>query len=135
MCSLGCVKVPKSNAKKKKGMDCLQSLSMHHSTAHVSVPALLACLALDLPFPLLSSPELPSQIPPNTSSADLLLPSSAGLQDPTPRCQNFQAVLQDPLPLPPFPCTVLPTQMSTAESKPLTLRWKSLPAAAKPSVV
>lgn len=122
--------------KKKNKKDGLSSItSAHHGTACASLPALLACLTLDLPFLLLSFPEFPSQIPPNTSSADLLHPSSAGLQDPTPRCQNFQAALQDPLLLPPFPCTMLPTQLSTAESKPLTLRWKSLPAAAKPSVV
>lgn len=48
---------------------------------------------------------------------------------------SFRAVLQDLLLLHPCLLTMLPTQMSTAENKALTLKWKSLPATAKPSII
>lgn len=86
----------RSQCKKKGRRNCLYSLSEHHSTTHTSLPALLERLTLDLPFPLLSSPELPLRFAPNKPLADLLHLSSAGPQVPTPWWQWTEPTAAQP---------------------------------------
>lgn len=85
ICSLGCVKVPKSNAKKKDGLSSLTVSAAQHCSCLPSSSAGVLQSICHFPFSFFLSS--PLKFAPNAASANLLHPSSADPQDPTLWCQ------------------------------------------------